>query len=180
MTNERKISQKILVQLNVILSYITFFHWQYDFSLPFNFIDSTIFHYLLISRCEFLIFLNHLVNKLLDNFSKKIWSFPNFFEKDLEIIECIYLIFMFFTSVQFEGQRWGMNYFEFLFFGTFGCWWVKIVVSIELDYFFVLKFIHFPFVGKYSYNYNQNSPIKDFIRTFLVVLIWLSSIKLKD
>jgi hypothetical protein len=63
-----------------------------------------------------------------------------------------------------------MNYFEILFFGTLGCR-VKIVVSIELDCSFVLKFIHFPFAGKDSYNYNQNSPIKDFTRIFLVVLI---------
>jgi hypothetical protein len=48
---------------------------------------------------------------------------------------------------------------------------VKIVVSIELDYSFVLKFIHFPFAGKNSYNYNQNSPIKDFTKVFSLILI---------
>jgi hypothetical protein len=48
---------------------------------------------------------------------------------------------------------------------------VEIVVSIELDYSFVLTFIHFPFAGKDSYDYNQNSPIKDFTRIFLVVWI---------
>jgi hypothetical protein len=48
---------------------------------------------------------------------------------------------------------------------------VKFVVFIELDYSFVLKFIHFPFLGKDGYNYNQNSPIKDFTRIFLAILI---------
>jgi len=41
---------------------------------------------ILISRFEFSIFLNHLLNKLLDNLSKRISSFPNFFVKDLELI----------------------------------------------------------------------------------------------
>jgi hypothetical protein len=48
---------------------------------------------------------------------------------------------------------------------------VKIVGSIELDYSFVVKFIHFPFAGKDSYDYNQNSPMKDFMRIFSLVLI---------
>jgi len=48
---------------------------------------------------------------------------------------------------------------------------VKIVVFIELDYSFVLKFIQFPFAGKDNYNYNQNSPIKNFTSIFSLVLI---------
>jgi hypothetical protein len=51
---------------------------------------------------------------------------------------------------------------------------------IELDYSFVLKLIHFPFEGKDNYNYNQNSPIKDFTSVFSLVLIWLATLKLKD
>jgi len=86
---------------------------------------------------------------------------------------------MFFHTCKFEGQGWRMIYFEFLFFGTLGCWWVNFLVSIELDYSFVLKFIHFPFASEDNYDYNENSPIKDFTRLFSLVLIWLSSFKLK-
>jgi hypothetical protein len=72
------------------------------------------------------------------------------------------------------------TFLNFFFFGTLGCWWLKIVVSIKFDYSFLLKFIDFPVVGKDSYDYNQNSPIKDFIKIFSLVFIWLSSLKLKD
>jgi hypothetical protein len=48
---------------------------------------------------------------------------------------------------------------------------VNFLVSIELDYSFVLKFIHFPFASEDNYDYNENSPIKDFTRLFSLVLI---------
>ncbi len=61
-----------------------------------------------------------------------------------------------------------MIYFEFLFFGTLGCWWVNFFVSIEVGYSFVLKFIHFPFASEDNYDYNENSPIKDFTLLHIV------------
>jgi hypothetical protein len=128
---------------------------------------------------SFSIFLNHLVNKLLDNFLR-IWSFPNFFVKDLELIYAFINSLCFFTHVNLKAKDEVWFYlFIYFSFGTLGCWWVKIVVSIELDYSFVLTFIHFPFASQDNYDYNQNSPIKDFTRIFSLVLIWLSSFKLK-
>jgi hypothetical protein len=45
---------------------------------------------------------------------------------------------------------------------------VNFLVSIEVGYSFVLKFIHFPFASEDNYDYNENSPIKDFTLLHIV------------
>jgi len=82
---------------------------------------------------------------------------------------------MFFHTCKLEGEGWGMTFVLFFFGDT----WLLMSENCCFHWTFVLTFIHFPFASEDNYDYNENSPIKDFTRLFSLVLIWLSSFKLK-